>query len=158
MDDGTFELENLMEVWGKAQGLTKEDILDAVNTHMFQDSSTKALRYSVMEKDSKVYIRVFPSKGGGYRGRKGYRFDRESARSSRWGGRENWRFGGENEVTDNEDDMPYAGVTKEEPETSAWPLLTAKTEEGGWTGGWAKTEEAEHNPRRRPFVWTKQES
>ena len=31
------------------QGLTKEDILEAVNAHMFQDSSTRSLRYTVTE-------------------------------------------------------------------------------------------------------------
>ena len=30
-------------------GLTKEDILDSVNAHMFQDSNTRALRYSVTD-------------------------------------------------------------------------------------------------------------
>lgn len=158
VDDGTFELENLMEAWGHRQGLTKDDILDSVNAHMFQDTSTRALRYSVTEKDSKIYIKVFPSrsKGDWRRGRQGHRFDREMWRDQkRWN--RGWR-GGDDEVSDNEEEYPGGMAKTEEPDLSPWPLLNAKVEEGaGFSSGWAKTEEVE-NPRRKPFTWAKQES
>eukprot|EP00490_Sorites_sp_Unknown_P014447 CAMPEP_0114637608 /NCGR_PEP_ID=MMETSP0191-20121206/186_1 /TAXON_ID=126664 /ORGANISM="Sorites sp." /LENGTH=205 /DNA_ID=CAMNT_0001849337 /DNA_START=47 /DNA_END=661 /DNA_ORIENTATION=+ len=164
VEDGTFELENLMDVWGRRQGLTKEDILDSVNAHMFQDSSTRALRYSVIEKESKIYIRVFPSrsKGDYRRGRQGHRFDREmwrdqkrySRRHNKWNGN-----GDDNEITDEED--PSGGMTKtEEPDES--PFLNAKMEEGdsGSFPSWAKEEEVEGKPRNGKgggFTWAKQE-
>mmetsp|Transcript_96818 Transcript_96818/g.134360 ORF Transcript_96818/g.134360 Transcript_96818/m.134360 type:complete len:204 (-) Transcript_96818:115-726(-) len=161
VDDGTFELDNLMEVWGRRQGLTKEDILDSVNAHMFQDSNTRALRYSVTEKDGKIYIRVFPSRskgGGDHRGgyRSGRRFDREMWRDQKRYNR-GWR-GDEHEVTDNEEE--YGGMTKTEEPESPWPLLNAKMEEGGGSSfsSWAKTEEVEPIRSKRYTTWAKQES
>eukprot|EP00438_Fugacium_kawagutii_P015100 Skav214591 [mRNA] locus=scaffold57:446855:451210:+ [translate_table: standard] len=162
VEDGTFELENLMDAWGRRQGLTKEDILDSVNAHMFQDSSTRSLRYSVTEKDSKIYIRVFPSrsKGDYRRGRQGHRFDREMWRDQKRWSRHNNHWRGDDDVTDNED---YSGMTKtEETDDSPWPLLNAKMEEGAgsFSSTWAKTEEEDTNPRRKggAFTWAKRES
>ena len=36
-------------MYNLSAGLTKDDILDSVNAHMFQDTSTRALRYSVTD-------------------------------------------------------------------------------------------------------------
>eukprot|EP00435_Cladocopium_sp_Y103_P019226 s860_g4.t1 len=167
VDDGTFELENLMEAWGHRQGLTKDDILDSVNAHMFQDTSTRALR-------------------DWRRGRQGHRFDREMWRDQKRWNRSlaqpasadtdveslHHETSRDDEVTDNEEEYPGGMAKTEEhavtslalncsiyePDVSPWPLLNAKVEEGAsFSSGWAKTEEVE-NPRRKPFTWAKQES
>lgn len=61
--NGTFRLDNLMNVWGKGEGLRERDVLRAMRKHMFHESDegVSSLRFGV-DKDDQGYIviRVLP--------------------------------------------------------------------------------------------------
>ena len=42
---GAFRLDNLMSVWGRAQGLCESEIVDALREHMFHKDKT-SLRFA----------------------------------------------------------------------------------------------------------------
>lgn len=69
-DDGTIELENLMSTWGKQQGFSKEDVVKAVQTHMFTSQAasngTPTLRFTLGQTDGgDMSIRVHPGRSNG---------------------------------------------------------------------------------------------
>ncbi|CAE7590267.1 unnamed protein product [Symbiodinium natans] len=145
--DGTFDLDNLMEVWGERQGLTKQGIINAVQVHMFQDQISRTLRYSMKEEDNEVVsIRVHPSRnqGGRFSGASVSRHNRKESRGGTWW-RDKYRWSGgqgdEGGITDEEDVL---GAAKREP-GGEWPASATKKEKdaASWSGTWAKAEPEE---------------
>jgi len=61
--EGSFTLSNLMEVWGRQEGYTRKDILNAVRVHMFHEDQT-SLRFSIEQKPQTedTIIRVLPKR------------------------------------------------------------------------------------------------
>lgn len=63
--NGEFHLDNLMNVWGLARGLTEEDVLNAIHENMFHDEST-ALRFAInTDSQGNVMVCVKPSRRTG---------------------------------------------------------------------------------------------
>eukprot|EP00811_Abedinium_folium_P018362 NODE_2728_length_2157_cov_4.667488.p1 GENE.NODE_2728_length_2157_cov_4.667488~~NODE_2728_length_2157_cov_4.667488.p1 ORF type:complete len:507 (+),score=99.29 NODE_2728_length_2157_cov_4.667488:247-1767(+) len=62
---GEFCLHNLMSVWGWAQGLTDDMVLEAVHNNMFHDNDSKAMRFGINNSaKGDVLVRVMPSRRG----------------------------------------------------------------------------------------------
>lgn len=58
---GAITLRNLMEVWGRSQGLEDEDVLDAVRKNMFHQGDVSSLRFAVVsDQQGNIVIRVNP--------------------------------------------------------------------------------------------------
>ncbi|CAE7564558.1 unnamed protein product [Symbiodinium natans] len=53
---GKVALSNLVSAWAEAEGLTKENILDTVQAHMWQD--TEVRRYSILGEGACMAIRT----------------------------------------------------------------------------------------------------
>lgn len=71
--DSTFLLEDLMDEWGYDEGLSKDDVMQAVRHHMFHGNDPSSTLRFAIESTGKgaVVIRVMPksSRGGGGGGR-----------------------------------------------------------------------------------------
>eukprot|EP00928_Gymnodinium_smaydae_P004566 TRINITY_DN1154_c0_g1_i2.p1 TRINITY_DN1154_c0_g1~~TRINITY_DN1154_c0_g1_i2.p1 ORF type:complete len:351 (+),score=63.37 TRINITY_DN1154_c0_g1_i2:118-1170(+) len=70
--DGAFSLEELVDAWGRHQNLTAQDIMTAIQAHMFHDVDDRGsglLRFAVdSDQTGSIYIRVMPKRGSGYGG------------------------------------------------------------------------------------------
>lgn len=64
---GVMRLADLMHCWGEGEGLSQEEVLQAVRGHMFHDGASRVLRFAVdCNAAGDILIKVNPSRKTGY--------------------------------------------------------------------------------------------